>query len=104
MDAIKTSKLLRPLEVALKATSHDLTVRQLCLFLHIAKAGKAGTEQATLARATGVSQAAVSRSLKLFVTELGIAQFFLEPTDGRFRLVSLTDKGQALLKTMTNGL
>jgi DNA-binding MarR family transcriptional regulator len=104
MDAAKVNKLLRPLDVAVKATGHDLTVRQLLILLHIAKAGAAGTDQRTIETATGIGQSSVSRSLKLFAVELGLIEFFLDAQDGRLRLVALSDKGKTLTKTMLNGL
>lgn len=73
----------------------DASLRLIRTFLIIGRAGESGVEQATIERETESAQSTASRNIKLLVTELQLAENFLDQSDGRRRLVRLTKAGRS---------
>lgn len=95
-----------------KATTVDLQVRQVMIFLRIAEAGDQGVDAGRLAEDTGASPASVSRTVRT-LGEIhyakqhegyGLVELQFDPTDNRRRIIKLTPDGRALLRTVLGKL
>jgi DNA-binding MarR family transcriptional regulator len=100
---------LRKLTVFLRSLHPQLRVSQLDLLLAVAK--KEGQSQTDLAINCGLTLAAVSRAIDALGTSgrrdgkgarLGLLKAERDPSDDRFVLVFLTDKGRQILLTCAN--
>ena len=108
----KTGRLIRALDDLSGATRQELTLSQALLFFHVARAGSAGTDQGALADATGLSPAAVSRTVRILGgihyskrhAGYGLMETQLDPADNRRRIVRLTSAGTALAEDVLNQL
>lgn len=102
MKAKEMSNLMKTLDQLQKepALGPDTTIRQLLILLHIAAAGSAGTDVSSLVLRTRFGQSSVSRAVdKLGVKErTGLVRADLDPTNHKFRLISLTPRGGQLLE------
>ncbi|WP_445978406.1 hypothetical protein [Stenotrophomonas muris] len=104
MDTMSLHKSLRLLRTAAELLGQDATNRQVLTLLMIAEAGEAGAEQASIEKATESAQSTTSRNLKLMCQEHGLAEFFLDPADGRRRLVRLTKAGRTAVDKLLRNL
>lgn len=84
----------------------DVQVQTIQIFLKIVLAGTATASFDDLSRATGVSQAAVSRNIKKMATGprmtegYGLITVELDPYDARRRIISLSPRGRAMADAM----
>lgn len=101
MDLHRTLKLNRLMAELL---GQDATLRQALTLLMVAEAGEAGAEQYAIVKATASAQSTTSRNLQILCQDLKLAEFFLDPADGRRRLVRLTKAGKAAVSKLTGVL
>lgn len=101
MDLHRTLKLNRLLAELL---GQDATLRQALTLLMVAEAGDSGAEQASIVKATGSAQSTTSRNLQILCQDLKLAEFYLDPADGRRRLVRLTKAGKNAVAKITGAM
>lgn len=104
MNTMDVSRSLRFLRVSSEVLGLDATHRMAITFMAIAEAGDDGVEQATIQKLTESAQSSTSRNLKVLCNELKLGEFFLDPADGRRRLVRLTRTGKAAAAKITGVL
>ena len=101
----KAARLRAALDTLARGASIDLSVRQVLILLRIAQAGDLGVDQGRLTEDTGVSPAAVSRTIRTLGDThyskrhegFGLVHFEFDPTDNRRRIVRLSDAGRDLI-------
>lgn len=100
MNVSNARRLSSAFELAIDEFGPDATLRQVQTLLVIAMAGPSGIDGATMTNRLKASQAGTSRHLKWLVVKHGMADYFLDPNDGRFRLTRLTSKGAKFVEKL----
>lgn len=95
MNTMELSRALKLNRLLAELLGQDASLRQALTLLMVAEAGDAGVEQYAIVTATDSAQSTTSRNLKILCQDLKLAEFYLDPTDGRRRLVRLTKAGRS---------
>lgn len=104
MNTMELSRALKMNRLLAELLGQDASLRQALTLLMVAEAGEAGVEQYTIVTATDSAQSTTSRNLKILCQDLKLAEFYLDPADGRRRLVRLTKAGKTAVAKITGAL
>lgn len=104
MNTMDLSRALKMNRLMAEVLGHDASLRQAMTLLMVAEAGDAGVEQYSIVVATESAQSTTSRNLKILCQDLKLAEFTVDPLDGRRRMVRLTKAGKNAVAKITGTL